>query len=90
MAALSLEAYLDIHPLQGWNRQSWDEFDAKVDTRVHEPDIYFTPLADYVSMPVGVGLNQKFYTGRQLVQSHANHNPIGWYQRLERYSLLAA
>lgn len=46
-----------------------------------EPDIFFTPLANYVQMPVGVGLNQKWYTGREMIASHANHNPIGWYQR---------
>ncbi len=62
-----------------------------IDAAFHsEPDIFFTPLANYVEMPKGVGLNQKWYTGRETIPSHANHNPIGWYQRLERYSLLVA
>jgi hypothetical protein len=79
--ALSLEQYLDIHPMAAWNRQSWNEYDAMIDTAFHEPDIHFTPLANYIDYPKGVGLNQRYFTGRQLVQSNANHNPIGWYQR---------
>ena len=81
MAVLSLENYLDIHPMQAWNRNSWNQYDAAVDTAFHSPDIYFTPLANYVSYPKGVGLNQRYFTGRQMIQSHANHNPIGWYSR---------
>ena len=79
--AISLESYLDMHPMAVWNRDSWDERDTAIDTRLHQQDIFFGPLADYVQMPTGVGLNQQYYTGRELLQSHANHNPIGTYQR---------
>jgi len=79
--ALELAQYLDIHPMAAWNRGTWDERDASVDTRFHQADVMFTPWADYVQVPVGVGLNNFFYTGRELIPSHANHNPIGWYQR---------
>lgn len=77
----TLEQYLDIHPLQAWNRDTWSEYDAMVDTRFHEADIFFTPLADYRAFPTGVGLNQYMFTGREMIQSHTNHNPLGWYQR---------
>jgi hypothetical protein len=61
---------------------TWDQRDAAIDASFHsEPDIFFTPLANYVQMPTGVGLNQKWYTGRETIPSHANHNPIGWYAR---------
>lgn len=71
--ALSLEQYLDIHPMAPWNRNSWNEWDSMVDTAFHEPDIHFTPLANYIDYPKGVGLTQRYFTGRQLVQAHANH-----------------
>ncbi len=81
MAALSLEQFLDVHPMAAWNRDTWDQRDEAVDTRFHESDIHFTPMSDYVAFPTGVGLNQKWYTGRQIVQANANHNELGWYQR---------
>ncbi len=43
----TLEQYLDFHPMSGWNRQSWDQRDARIDAAFHsEPDIFFTPLAN--------------------------------------------
>jgi hypothetical protein len=88
--AISVEQYLEINPMQGWTQNTWDERDSAVNCRFHREDIIFTPWADHVSMPVGVGRNQAFYTGRELVPSHVNHNPIGWYARLAMSSRLVA
>lgn len=66
------------HPFRVWDRQSWDERSAILDTRFHRTDVYFTPLiGTSMIMPVGVGWNDYWYTGGEIVQSHVNHQPIG-------------
>lgn len=78
-----VEKYLDWHPFRNWDRDKWDERDRLIDVRFHQPDIYYTPLVGQgLTMPTGVGYNQAWYTGAELLPAHINHNPIGLYQRM--------
>ncbi len=71
----AVEAYLDVSPMQAWDRDVWDEYDAAIDIAYHvNRNIHFTPLLNYVSMPVGA---DNWYTGNELLPSHVNHNNIG-------------
>lgn len=75
-----VERYLDVNPTMIWDRNSWDEKDSMVNRRFHNTDVWFTPMMNYVQMPKGVGRNQGYFTGREIVQPMHNHNAIGWYQ----------
>lgn len=70
----AVEAYLDVSPTSAWDRDVWDEYDAAIDIGFHAPNIHFTPLINYVNMPVGA---DNWYTGNELLPSHTNINPIG-------------
>lgn len=72
------EAYMDVSPMQVWDRDSWDEYDAEIDVAFHGRDVFLTPLLNYVDMNPGA---DTFYTANELVGSHANHNDIGLRQR---------
>lgn len=78
-----VEAYLDFHPFRDWTEDRWDERSAIIDTRFHETDIFFTPLVgNNMVMPEGVGWDQYWYTGAEIVPAHVNHETIGRYQRM--------
>jgi hypothetical protein len=34
------EAYLDVSPMQAWDRDKWTEYDAAIDTGFHATDIH--------------------------------------------------
>jgi hypothetical protein len=74
-----VDRYLSVNPTFPWDKNKWSEYDAAVDTRFHQTDIFFSPLINNVQMPKGVGLNQYYFTGRELIQAHHNANAIGWY-----------
>jgi len=81
--ANEVERYLDVHPFRPWDQNAWDERTAAVDTAFHNTDVYFTPLiGSSMVMPVGVGWDDYWYAGNELVQSHVNHERIGRYQRM--------
>lgn len=81
--ANEVEAYLDFHPFRDWTQDRWDERSAIIDRRFHETDVFYTPLiGNTLTMPKGVGWNQYWYTGAEIIKSHINHNPIGRYQRM--------
>jgi hypothetical protein len=69
-----MEAYMDANPMQAWDRQKWDEYDSTIDVGFHGRDIHFTPLMNYVQMPMGA---DNWYTGNELLRGHTNHNDIG-------------
>lgn len=78
-----VEAYLDFHPFRDWTEDRWDERSAIIDTRFHETDVFFTPLVgNNMVMPEGVGWDQYWYTGAEIVPAHVNHETIGRYQRM--------
>lgn len=74
----AVEAYMDTSPMAAWDRDKWDEYDVEIDIAFHGPDIFLTPLVNWVSMPPGA---DTWYTGRELLGSHVNHNTIGDRQR---------
>ena len=74
----AVEAYLDVSPMQAWDRDQWDEYDATIDIGFHGPSIHFTPLLNYVRMPPGANT---WYTGNELLPTHVNHEPIGLRQQ---------
>ena len=81
--ANEVEQYLDQHPFRPWDRNSWDERSAIIDTAFHATDVYFTPLiGNTMVMPVGVGWNDYWHVGAEVIQSHINHETIGRYQRM--------
>lgn len=81
--ANEIERYLDVHPFRPWDRNAWDERSAIIDTAFHNTDIWFTPLiGNSMTMPVGVGWDDYWWTGSEIVQAHVNHEPIGRYQRM--------
>jgi len=81
--ANDVERYLDVHPFRPWTEDKWDERSAIIDTAFHGTDVYFTPLVgNSMVMPVGVGWDDYWHVGAELVQSHVNHEPIGRYQRM--------
>lgn len=48
-----------------------------------QTDVFFTPLVgNNMVMPDGIGWDQYWYTGAELIPSHVNHQPIGRYQRM--------
>lgn len=78
-----VEAYLDFNPFREWTEDKWDERSALIDTRFHETDVFFTPLIGHrLTMPPGVGWDQFWYVGSEIVKAHVNHNQIGRYQRM--------
>jgi hypothetical protein len=78
-----VEAYLDFHPFRDWTEDRWDERSAIIDTRFHQTDVFYTPLiGSSMTMPAGVGWDQYWYVGAELVPAHVNHNTIGRYQRM--------
>jgi len=81
--ANEVEAYLDFNPFREWTQDKWDERSAVIDTRFHETDVFFTPLiGNSMTMPEGVGFDQYWYVGAEIVPAHVNHNTIGRYQRM--------
>lgn len=74
----AVEAYLDVSPLQYWDRDRWDEYDLALDTTFHGNAPMFTPLANFVQMPNGA---DTWYTGSELLGAHVNHENIGLRQR---------
>ncbi len=81
--ANDVERYLDVHPFRPWDQDKWDERSAIIDTAFHGTDVYFTPLVgNSMVMPVGVGWDDYWHVGAELVPSHVNHEPIGRYQRM--------
>jgi hypothetical protein len=61
----------------------WDERSAIIDTAFHRPEVYFTPLVgNSITMPDGVGWDQYYYVGAEIVKAHINHEPIGRYARM--------
>lgn len=78
----AVEEYLNNHPFRSWDQRTWDERSALIDTRFHATDVIFTPLAgNDMTMPVGVGWDDYWYVGAELVRSHVNHNTIGRYDQ---------
>jgi hypothetical protein len=78
-----VEAYLDMHPFREWDQDRWDENLAIIDTRFHQEDVFFTPLVgNTLVMPEGVDWDGTWRVNNEVVQSHANHNTIGRYQRM--------
>jgi hypothetical protein len=69
---------MDVSPLAGWDRDVWDEYDAAIDVAFHGLDIHYTPLMNFVNMPSGA---DTWYTGREMLAGHTNHNAIGNRQR---------
>jgi len=65
---------MDVSPLAGWDRDTWDEYDAAIDVGFHGFDIHYTPLMNFVNMPTGA---DTWYTGREMLAGHTNHNYIG-------------
>lgn len=77
-----VEKYLDSHPFRIWDQDQWDERSSIIDTRFHQTDVLYTPLiGSNMIMPPGVGWDQYWYVGAEIVKSHVNHNTIGRYQR---------
>ena len=72
------EAYLDVSPLAAWDRDKWDEYDSAIDISFHGMEIHYTPLMNFVQMPVGA---DTWYTGNEMLSGHTNHNSIGLRQR---------
>lgn len=72
------EAYLDVSPLAAWDRDKWDEYDSAIDIAFHTMDIHYTPLMNFVNMPVGA---DTWYVGNEMLAGHVNHNSIGLRQR---------
>ena len=78
-----VESYLDFHPFRDWTEDRWDERSAIIDRRFHETDVFFTPLiGNNLTMPKGIGWDQYWYVGAEIIKSHINHNKIGRYQRM--------
>ena len=64
-------------------KASWDEKSAIMDMKFHGTDVYYTPLVgNSLVMPDGVGWNDWWELGAEVVKSHVNQNPIGRYQRM--------
>jgi len=81
--ANEVERYLDVHPFRPWDQNAWTERSAIIDERFHSTDVFFTPLiGSSLTMPSGVGWNDHWYKGGEIVPSHVNHTPIGRYQRM--------
>ena len=74
----AVEAYMDVSPMAPWTMDKWDEYDATIATAFHGPDVFLTPLVNWVSMPPG---SDTYYTGAELLGGHTNHNAIGNRQR---------
>jgi len=72
------EQYMDVSPMQTWDRDTWDEYDFEIDTAFHGRDVFLTPLLNYVDMPAGA---DTWNTGRELLGTHVNHETIGLRQR---------
>lgn len=64
--------------MQGWDRNKWDMYDSQIDIGFHGPDIFLTPLINWVSFPPGA---DNWYTGNELLGGHVNQNAIGNRQR---------
>jgi len=67
-----------VSPLQCWDFDKWDEYDAAINIGFHGYDIHYTPLVNYVSMPQGA---DNYYTGAEMLGTHVNHESIGLRQR---------
>lgn len=81
----AVEEYLDNHPFRIWDQNAWDERSSIIDVRFHQTDVLFTPLVGYnLTMPTGVGWNDYWYVGAEILKSHVNHNTIGRYQRFTK------
>lgn len=77
------EEYMDMHPWQTWDQDRWPERSMAIDTAFRQDNIWFTPIVGPgIIMPDGVGRDQAWYRGAEIVPSHVNHNTIGWYQRM--------
>jgi len=74
----AVEAYMDVSPLQAWDRDQWTEFDREINVQFHGPRIFLTPLLNYVNMEPGA---DTWITGRELLGTHTNYNTIGNRQR---------
>lgn len=74
----AVEAYMDVSPMEGWDRDKWDEYDHEINNVFHRADVFLTPLLNYVAMVPGA---DTWITGRELLGRHANHNEIGLRQR---------
>lgn len=74
----SIERYMDVSPLQGWDRDQWDEYDKEINVAFHGTNVFLTPLLNYVAMPQGA---TTWYTGSEMLGTHVNHNEIGVRQR---------
>jgi hypothetical protein len=61
-----------------WTMDKWDEYDASIATAFHGPDVFMTPLVNWVAMPPG---SDTYYTGAEMLGGHTNHNAIGNRQR---------
>ncbi|MHC4542924.1 MAG: hypothetical protein ACYSYL_00155 [Planctomycetota bacterium] len=78
-----VSAYLDFHPFRDWTVDRWDEETAIVDTKFHEENVHFTPLAgNTMVMPVGVDWEGYWRVNNEIIPAHTNHNTIGTYQRM--------
>jgi hypothetical protein len=81
--ASTYEEYMDSHPWRDWDQDRWDERSTAIDLQFRQENIYFTPIVGPgVMMPDGVGFDQAWYRGAQIIPSHINHSPIGRYQRM--------
>ena len=59
-------------------RDQWDEYDREINVAFHGPNVFLTPLMNYVAMPNGANT---WYTGNEILGWHVNHNEIGVRQR---------
>lgn len=81
--ASTYSEYMDMHPWRSWDQDRWPERSTAIDMKFRQENIYFTPIVGPgVTMPIGVGFDQAWYRGAELIPSHINHNPIGRYQRM--------
>jgi hypothetical protein len=82
--AVTYEQYMDAHPWREvWDQDKWPERSVAIDTRFRQENIYFTPIVGGgVVMPPGVGWDDPWYKGAEIIPSHINHNEIGRYQRM--------
>ena len=59
-------------------RDEWDERDTRLDMAYHKPEVFFSPLIAYstIGVPQGVGLNNWFAAGREIISPHLNKSAL--------------
>lgn len=78
-----VSAYLDFQPFRDWTVDRWNEESDIVDTRFHQEDIHFTPLAgNTLIMPPGIDYEGYWRVNNEIIPAHVNHNTIGTFQRM--------